>query len=265
MDIRSLPADKLPRISLITPCFNHAEFIEETIQSVLSQGYPNLEYIVLDGGSTDGSVDIIRKYESHFSHWESEKDGGYNYALIKGFNRAGGDIFCWLNSDDLFEPDTLWEVAEYFMTHPRSEVVYGDGLLIDRRGVPYRPKKEHAFNRFIWLYDYNFIPQPSTFWRAGLYRRVGGLDPRMKVSTDADLWIRFADVTALHHVRRVWSRIRIYKEQLNQRRRDESNAEDEMIRRRYIGVQSRPRRLIMKVFAKSWRVTWKAVTGCYFM
>jgi glycosyltransferase involved in cell wall biosynthesis len=253
-----------PRISVVTPSFNQGRFLEATLRSVLNQGYRNLEYIVIDGGSTDGSVEIIRRYASQLAYWVSEPDGGHTNGLIKGFARATGQILCYLNSDDLFEPWTLREVAEFFLTHPDAAVAYGDGLWVDIEGRPLKPKKEHPFNRFIWLHDHDFIPQPSTFWRRGLYERVGGLDPSFRLAMDADLFIRFAEIARFHHVRRTWSRLRLYPEQRNQRLRAQSDAEDRTIRRRY-GISDRPAWMIgaRRLVAKGMRVSWKVALGCY--
>ncbi len=255
----------LPRITVVTPSYNQEQFIEYTLRSVLNQEYPNLEYIVIDGASTDGSVDIIRRYAGHLAYWVSEPDEGQTDALIKGFSRATGNIFCYLNSDDLFEPGTLREVAKFFLEHRKARAVYGDSIWIDVEGRPIKPKKEHPFNRFIWLYDYDFIPQPSTFWRRDIYEKVGGLDPAFQLAMDADLFIRFAEVAPICHVPRIWSRMRLYPEQKNQRLRAQSNQEDLIIRRRY-GVRNEltVSWLVRRALAKGMRVSWKLALGCYW-
>ena len=158
-----------PKISVVTPSFNQGRYIEATIKSVLDQGYPNLEYIIMDGGSTDGTVEIIERYSDRLAYWVSEEDEGQTDALIKGFDRASGDILCWLCSDDLFEASTLQEVAETFVRNPDWDVVYGDSFWIDAVGRPIRFKREIPYYRFIWMYDHNYLPQPSTFWRRGIY------------------------------------------------------------------------------------------------
>lgn len=252
------------KISIVTCSYNQARFVEETLRSVRFQEYRNCEHILIDGGSTDGSLDIIRKYEDQFSYCVSEPDGGHTRGLIKGFAHATGDILCWLNSDDLFEPWTLREVAQFFTAHPEANVVYGDSQWITAEGEPIKPKKEHAFNRFIWTYDYNFIPQPSTFWRRSLYDEVGGLDPSFQLAMDADLWIRFADRTPLHHVRRPWSKMRLYAEQRNQKLRARSDEEDRLMRRRYIGAEPAWSLRTKWMAAKGTRIAWKLATGCYW-
>jgi glycosyltransferase involved in cell wall biosynthesis len=253
-----------PKISVITVSYNQAEYLEQTLQSVLDQGYPNLEYIVIDGSSTDGSVQILERYASSFAYWVSEPDEGQTDGLIKGFQKATGDIECWLNSDDLFEPGALQAVAAFFGHHPDANVVYGDSIWIDRNGSPIRPKHEHAFNRFIWTYDHNYIPQPSTFWRRTLYEHVGGLDPAFNLAMDADLWMRFAAVSRLHHIPIVLSRIRTYPEQKNQRLRADSDREDWVIRERFVGPISPGTRKVKKVAAKTMRIAWKLAVGAYW-
>ncbi|MFN8559230.1 MAG: glycosyltransferase family 2 protein [Dehalococcoidia bacterium] len=250
------------KISIVTPSYNQAEFLEATLLSVLNQGYPNLEYIVIDGGSSDGSVEILERYRPRLSYLVSERDKGQTDALIKGFARATGDVLAWLNSDDLYEPWTLRQVAAFFTRRPAARFVFGDARWVDRAGRFLRPKREIPFNRFLWLHSYNYIPQPSTFWRRNLYQQVGGLDPAFDLAMDADLWARFSNVTPLHHVPRSWSRMREYPEQKNQKRRVQSDAEDRRVRERFVrtaGLRWRAGR----VLARGLRVSWKAATGCY--
>lgn len=253
----------LPSISVVVPSFNQAMFIEETLRSILDQDYPNLELIVIDGGSKDGSVDVIRKYESSISYWVSEPDAGQTDALIKGFSRASGEIQCWINSDDQMTDKSMFQVAKFFNEKPDAEAVFGDTIWIDRDGRPLRTQREIPFNRFIWLHTYNYIPGMSMYWRRALYERVGGLDPRFDLAMDADLWSRFADMTKIYHMRHIWSYQRFYAEQKNSSLRSMSDAEDEFIRQRCWGT-SRPKFLpIKRATAIVMRVLWRAATGCY--
>jgi glycosyltransferase involved in cell wall biosynthesis len=253
-----------PKISLVMPSYNQAQFLEETIRSVLDQNYPNLEYIVIDGGSNDGSVEILQRYADQFTYWVSEPDQGQTDALNKGFSKATGDLFCWLCSDDLLEPRALHEVAEFFEQHPTARVVYGDTIWVNANNVPIRYRKELAFNRFIFLYEHNFIPQPSTFWRRDLHRQVGSLDPQFNASMDADLWLRFAEVTELHHARKTWSRMRLHPEQKTQRLLAARRVEAKCLRQRYLGEEPDWLCYIKKIFAKGFRVSWKLAAGCYW-
>lgn len=188
MSVRTNPP--YPKITVVTPSYNQAPFLEETIQSVLSQGYPDLEYIVMDGGSTDGSVEIIRKYEKRLAHWHSRPDEGQSDALRKGFMRSSGDILSWLNSDDTFAPGILVAVGEYFAFHPDIDVVYGNVDLVD-------PAGERMYTAYplldlrILVYENRFIPQQAMFWRRELYERVGGVNPKLHFAMDYELTMKF--------------------------------------------------------------------------
>jgi glycosyltransferase involved in cell wall biosynthesis len=255
---------RFPKISVVTCSFNHARFLEQTIRSVLDQEYPNLEYIIIDGGSTDASVDIIRRYENRLAYWVSERDQGQTDGLIKGFSRVTGDISCWLCSDDLHEPWTLREVADFFAKTPQARVVYGDSTWIDARGAVISRIKEHGFNRFIWKYSHDYIPQPSTFWRHDLYIESGGLNREFECAMDGDLWARFSRLTKIYHVGRPWSQMRYYPEQKVQLLEERCRKEDRMIRERYLG--SRPDWIYQVSYftAKGLRIPLKFFTGKYF-
>jgi glycosyltransferase involved in cell wall biosynthesis len=253
-----------PKISVIVPSYNQERFIEATLRSILDQDYPNLELIVIDGGSKDGSVDIIRKYEDRIAYWVSEPDGGQTRGLIKGFNRSTGDVQCWINSDDLLRPGSLREVGEYFLKHPGVDMVYGDTLWIDGRGEPIAPRREIPFNRALWMYTYNYIPGMSAFWRKSIYDKVGGLNAEFDLSMDADLWIRFAEAGAkIKHVRRLWSCMRFYAEQKNTRLRDKTYLEDLRIRERYWGTATPSLYSVKRRVAMAVRTLWRVAAGCY--
>jgi glycosyltransferase involved in cell wall biosynthesis len=253
----------LPRISVVVPSFNHAHYLPSTLDSLLAQDYPNLEIILIDGGSTDGSVEIIRKYAAHLSYWVSEPDDGQTHALIKGFARATGEVFCWLNSDDLFEPWTLREVGTWFETHPSAGAVFGDTIWIDAEGRELRPQREMPFVRFVWMYTFNYIPGMSTFWRREFHLAAGGLNPYFNLAMDADLFVRIADLTKIHHVSRIWSRSRFYPSQKNSRLRADSDRENLEIRARYWNGAKPPLYGLRRGAAYALRIAWKASTGCY--
>ena len=254
----------LPKISVVVPSFNQAKFLERTLRSILDQKYPNLELIVMDGGSNDGSVEILERYSSSISYWVSRPDGGQTQALIQGFSRATGEIECWLNSDDLFQPNALFEVADFFFKHPEADAVFGDTTWIDPDDNVLRVQREMRFNRFIWMYTHNYIPGMSMFWRRSLYERVGGLDASFQLAMDADLFIRFAHAGRISHVRRQWSKMRFYPEQKNIRLRDISDAEDKRIRARYWATEAPPLLWLRKAVARSLRIGWRLLTGCYY-
>ena len=254
----------LPKISVIIPSFNQAQFIGETLKSVIAQNYPALELIVIDGGSEDGSADVIRQHEKHIAYWVSESDNGQTDALIKGFNRSTGEIQCWLNSDDQLLPGTLHQVAEYFEKHTDVDVVFGDTIWINVAGEEIRRQREIPFNRFIWMFTYNYMPGMSTFWRRSIYEAIGGLDPQFNLVMDADLWIRMSYAGKIGHVRNFWSYMRFYDEQKNRRLRDDSNREDMVIRSRYWGTERPPFMKVKRLTAQLIRTTWKLLTGCYY-
>lgn len=180
----------MPRISIITPSYNQAAFLEETIVSILSQGYPSLEYIVMDGGSTDCSVEIIRKHADRISFWVSEQDAGQADAIRKGFSRATGEVFGWLNSDDTLAPGTLRRVGEFFAAHPDVDITYGNMRIVD-------PSGRRLYTAYplldlrILVYENRFIPQQAMFWRRELYERVGGVNPELRFAMDFELTVRF--------------------------------------------------------------------------
>lgn len=252
-----------PKISVVVPSYNQASYLGATLASIVDQCYPNLELIVMDGGSTDGSVEVIKGFGNEITYWQSQKDGGQTAALVDGFDRSTGDIQCWLNSDDLHLPYTLSEVAAYFVRNPAVDAVYGDTVWIDAEGNELRKHKEIGFYRFLWTYTYNYIPGMSMFWRRGIYEKAGGLNPSFNLAMDADLWIRMADIGRIKHVRRYWSKMRFYPEQKNVRLRAQSDEEDMKIRRRY-WVGARPRFYgTKKAVAALSRIGLKALTGCY--
>ena len=257
-------ASRLPVISVVTCSFQQGSYLERTLRSVLDQGYPRLEYIVIDGGSTDESVDIIRRYQSALAYWISEPDQGQTDALIKGFARARGDICGWLCSDDLLMPGALHAVGEFFSAHPELMAVYGDALWIDAHGRLLRPKKEMAFSRFVLLHDHNYIPQPSMFWRRSLYEAVKGLDPKFDLAMDADLWERFAARTRIAHMPRYLSCMRFYPEQKTRSRKAEGRREDGAIRERAALFASRAfTAAAFRIMARCLRVAAKAAAGGY--
>jgi len=200
-----------PRITVVTPTLNQAAYLGETIESVLDQRYPKLEYIVMDGGSTDSTRAVIERYARHLAHWESGPDGGQAEALRKGFGRATGEVLAWLNSDDCYEPGALQTAAEGFLEWPDAVLVYGDYYVVDGAGNR-ELKRKVSFDFSICLYAYLMIPQPSAFWTRDVYEAVGGIDRRLRYSMDYDLFLRIGHGREEHvrHVRRPLSRFRLH-------------------------------------------------------
>lgn len=184
-----------PKISIITPSYNQSHFIERTIQSVLGQGYPDLEYIIVDGGSTDGTIDILRKYEGRLT-WVSEKDKGQADAINKGIARSTGDIIAYLNSDDIYEPGTLGRVAEHFSTHPGTMWLTGQCHIIDEQDreirYPITAYKNFLLRHFRYslLLVTNPVSQPATFWKRAVVKEFGHFDENEHLVMDYDYWLR---------------------------------------------------------------------------
>lgn len=182
---------KYPRISIVTPSFNQSVFLERTILSVLNQNYPNLEYIIIDGGSTDGSVDIIKRYSEYLSYWVSEKDKGQAEAINKGFKLATGDILAWLNSDDLYLPDCLLKVGSGFVRNRTIGFIYGHSLLIDKDDNSIRylysiPQTYHSY-----IYDGGNVFQGAVFWRKEIFCKHGMLDESLEFAMEYKLFDSF--------------------------------------------------------------------------
>jgi len=182
----------VPKISIITPSYNQGQFLEETILSVLNQNYPNLEYIIMDGGSTDNSVEIIKKYEDRLAYWVSKPDKGQTEAINKGFRRSRGDILSWLNSDDLLLPGALSAVAQCFGKHPEAGFVYGDYQMIDQAGRVLFQRLVTEYDFGVLVYGRSLMTQPATFFRNSVIEQIGHLDERFDFCMDLEFWIRAA-------------------------------------------------------------------------
>jgi glycosyltransferase involved in cell wall biosynthesis len=201
-----------PKISIVTPSFNQAEFLDDTIRSVLDQNYPNLEYVVMDGGSTDGSVDIIHRHADQLTSWVSEKDGGQYAALNKGFSKTSGDVMAWINADDKYLPWTFSIVGEIFAEHPEIEWITSlFPLYWDKAGRAVSCTALGGFNRAAFFrgehldagsgHSIGWIQQESTFWRRSLWERAGArIDTAFGLAADFELWARFYQHAELYGV-----------------------------------------------------------------
>ena len=201
-------------VSIVTPSYNQAAFLEQTIRSVLDQDYGELEYFVVDGGSTDGSLDIIQKYDNLLTAWLSEKDSGQGEAINKGMKRARGEIVAWLNSDDTYMPGAIAAAVQAFASHPEAVLVYGDTRAVDQNN--------RALNvlryRQLTLEDllcFQIIGQPAVFMRRSAFEVAGGLDPSYHFMLDHQLWIKLAQQGAMVHVDQTWASARYHLQAKN--------------------------------------------------
>lgn len=199
-----------PKVSIVTPSYNQARFLEETMRSVLEQDYPNIEYIVIDGGSSDGSAEIIQKYESQLAYWQSQKDKGQTDAINQGFARASGDILAWLNSDDILLPGAVTAAVKQLQAHPEVGMVYGDCLWINADGkkIGNFPAAQTDLKKL--RRGYVHIPQQASFFRAELWKKVGPLDDSFYFAMDYDLWTRLAAEAPLLYVPELWAAFRLH-------------------------------------------------------
>lgn len=209
-----------PKISIVTPVYNQVQYLEQTILSIINQNYPNLEYIIIDGGSTDGTLDIIRKYEQYLTYWVSEPDNGMYHAIQKGFEHSSGEIMCWLNSDDIFFDKCLFAIADVFVNHPEIKWFSGKSATIDAEnqilGIDDLSdirfcKYDFYLNRGFW------VPQASTVWRRSLWQEIGGtLDTNLRLAGDFDLWLKFIKVAPQYVVNTLIGTYRLREGQLSQ-------------------------------------------------
>ena len=243
----SMPAgSSWPKISIVTPSLNQAQFLEETIRSVLLQGYPNLEYIIIDGGSMDGSLEIIQKYAAWLTYWVSEPDRGQSHAVNKGFKHATGEIMAWINSDDFYLPGAFEHVAEIFSRFDtlwlasRCYLMAQDGQLTLGRGKPLEGVER-------W-HTSCLYAQQGVFWRKALWDSAGGVDDQLQYSFDYDLWLKFAAVQPFAHwTERPLACFRLHPHSKTVTSHKYFVKEDTLIFKRYQQrIHSFPKRITMK-------------------
>jgi len=203
-------------VSVVTPSFNQASFLEQTLRSVLDQDYPSVEYIVVDGASTDGSVDIIKKYADRLAWWVSEKDSGQAEAINKGLSRAKGEIIAWLNSDDYYLPNAISAVVKIFEQNPEVALVYGDMLAVDANSQTTNVLKYKQLS-LEDLLCFQIIGQPAVFFRREAFEKAGGLNSTFHFMLDHHLWLRMAQQGKILYVPQVWAAARYHPQAKNRR------------------------------------------------
>ncbi len=223
------------KISIVTPVLNREKYIEELISSIRAQDYPFIEHIVADGGSTDNTLNVLKKYEGTYDlKWFSGKDKGIADAYNKGFAQATGDIFCWQDSDDLYLPGTIKKVVEVFKNNPEIDFVFGDILYCDENGKIVDYAKRYGYDKEALLYNGMNINPQTAFWRSSLYKKLNGLNTNYKMCADYDFYLRASEAGAkFYHIPKFLAMYRLHKNQITS---DKSFllAEAESIRRKFI-------------------------------
>lgn len=255
----------LPRISIVTPSFNHARFIRQTVRSVLEQDYDNLDYLVIDDGSSDNTLDLLATIKDPRCRIIKQNNRGLAAVLERGFRETNSDIMGWVNSDDMLMPGALTKVASCFMTHTQHEFIYGDGIIIDEQGKPQQVRKEINFYPRILLWDFCYILQPGAFWRRSLYQKVGGIDTTFKHCMDYDLWMRFTQYSKPFHLPEFLCIVRFHSKSLTKTQQEVCRLENARIRDNIYHQSFSPFTLILKrCIYKSLRVIIKFMSGIYF-
>lgn len=260
-----------PKISIVTPNYNKAKYLEQTILSVLSQNYPNLEYVIIDGGSTDGSVDIIKKYENQLAYWVSEPDNGMYYAIKKGFEHTTGDIMAWINSDDMYHSGALSIVADIFREHEEVKWLTGTNTHYDEQGRTVRTWQAKYFSHLSFLmHDYKYVQQESTFWRRSLYEKAGGVSTDYRLAGDFDLWMRFSRYEKQYMVNALIGGFRVCEGQLSESIQEYSREAELIIEREPISeeehqqIQKRATRQRVLSFLKKFKIlNWQSIERRY--
>lgn len=205
-------ADSKPPISIVVPSYNQGQFVRATLDSILAQNVEGIEILVMDGGSKDGTVDVLRSYGNKIQ-WVSEKDRGQSHAINKGFERARSDILGYVNSDDTYQPGALAAVLEAFRQHPESDFVYGDFNYIDAAGNILARRRTTNFDYDILRFDHNFICQPASFWRRSVIERIGPIAEDLYYLMDYEYYLRAAAAgMRFFHVRQNLANLRLHKE-----------------------------------------------------
>lgn len=231
---------KYPKISIVTPTYNRAKYLEETILSVLNQGYPNLEYIIIDGGSSDGTVEIIKKYSNLLHYWISEEDSGMYHAIQKGFEKSTGEIMAWINSDDKYHHGAFFIIAEIFQSFKEVKWIRGIPTIFNEKGFCVKASDSRKWSKYrVWLNDYKWIQQESVFWSRELWEKAGSyISNKYKFAGDFELWCRFFKFEKLYCISAPLAGFRVHGNQLSKLFIEEYESEAKHIFRSFVPDKS---------------------------
>jgi glycosyltransferase involved in cell wall biosynthesis len=229
--------EALPTLSVVIPSFNQGQFIERTIKSIINQNYPKLDLILMDGGSTDKTMEIVERYRNHFSHIESGPDGGQSAAIVKGFNVAKGDFISWLNSDDTYNEGALLAIGQFLAQHTKVQFVYGNTRIIDAHDKELAFKKSVRFFLPVMKYAFLTVPQMSAFWSRALYNKVGGVDANLRFCMDYDLFVRMAEISSPVRINQTIGNFRMHETSKTTNLEELRRREDYIVHERYCGIK----------------------------
>ncbi|OGU35640.1 MAG: hypothetical protein A2068_13840 [Ignavibacteria bacterium GWB2_35_6b] len=254
------------KYSIITPSYNQAEFLERTILSILNQNYGNLELIIIDGGSSDGSVDIIKKYHDKIAYWVSETDRGQSHAFNKGLEIATGDIIGWLNSDDVYYAGTIIQSAEIFESKHDADIIFANYDFIDENDNLIKHRKEILFNYNIYLWTKDcYHANCAGFYRKRCFDIAGGLSENLHYSMDYELYLRFSKHGfKFHQVHNLWGAYRMHSLSKSVASFHNMPIEAQKVFKEYENGTTHLENIFLPPFYRSYRITKKLLTGCYF-
>ncbi len=249
--------NQFPKISIVTPNFNQEKFIEETILSVLSQNYPNLEYIIIDGGSTDGSVDIIKKYANQLTYWVSEPDNGMYDAIQKGFEKSTGEIMTYINSDDLLQKYSLFTAASIFSRYKQIDWLSGNPNCISEHGQIFYIGSRINWTKYHYLTgNYQFIQQEGTFWTRSLWEKAGSsMAVNLSLAGDMELWSRFFKHANFYSISAILGSFRYRSaNQKTLEQFDKYHAEAKEVLKKYIPENAEEAKIVKKQKSIGWKI-----------
>ncbi len=250
--------NNIPRITIITPSFNQGQYLEATIKSVLDQNYPNLEFIIMDGGSKDNSVEVIRRYKKRLTYWESRPDRGQTHAINKGLAMATGDIINWLNSDDLLSPGALRQLAQAWKSRPDTDILFGDYAAVDAGGDLVYTRKVAPYHPAALIWGRQLSSQPAVFFSKKLIDRLGPLDESLTFCMDTEFWSRAAlNCAVFKQIRSQLGITRVHGDAKTTRLQHTLKSEHEaiLVRTRNLGrLPSRVRSFVFLIMNRFWRL-----------